>query len=138
MAFGITVQYLSFKSENMRCTWEGLPGVKRVGLVAVRGVLVSSAVLFCLPCLADLPSLPVVPQPIAWVSGPATASLGSEAEVKVPENYSFTDASGARAFLEGMRTPVPRGLVGVLQPNSGGWWVTFEYSELGFVKEDEK
>jgi uncharacterized membrane-anchored protein len=60
------------------------------------------------------------------------------AELKVPANYSFTEASGARAFLEGMRTSVPKGLVGILQPNSGGWWVTFEYADPGFVRDAEK
>src|SRR5438876_8123660 len=94
--------YLSLKSEKkyMCCTWESCPGVRLRTLLVVVGLSVSSAVL---PCLAALLSLPQSePIGIAWVAGPASANLGTYADLKVPAGYSYTDANGARAFLEAM------------------------------------
>jgi uncharacterized membrane-anchored protein len=134
------VRYLSLKSEKyMCCTWESCPGVRLRTLLVVAGLFLSGAVLFCETCVADLPSLPLVPQePIAWVPGPVTAALGSVADLQVPKGYSYADANGARAFLQAMHKPVPKGVAGILQPDSGAWWITFEFAETGYVNDEDR
>src|SRR5438552_10613866 len=121
----------------MCCTSGSQPGLNLVRLLVVVCLSLSGADFICQPCGAEL-SLPIVPQPIAWASGPAKVSLRGIAEVQVPAGYSYTDAKGAQAFLEGMRSGVPKELAGILQPTSGAWWATFEVSEVGFVKDEDK
>jgi uncharacterized membrane-anchored protein len=75
---------------------------------------------------------------IDWTSGPADASLGSLADIKIPKGYRFTDASGAGALLAKMNNPVPQGLVGILAPESGDWWVVLTYKDMGYIKDVDK
>jgi len=64
--------------------------------------------------------------------------LSTIAELKVPRGYRFTDAKGARTFLEQMKSPVPPDVAGILAPESGGWWVTFDFSNIGHLKDDSR
>ena len=36
---------------------------------------------------------------VDWTSGPADATLGTLADIKIPKGYRFTDAAGAGALL---------------------------------------
>jgi uncharacterized membrane-anchored protein len=75
---------------------------------------------------------------IQWTSGPADASLGGLADIKIPKGYRFTDATGAGILLARMNNPVPAGLVGILAPESGQWWTVLEYKDIGYVKDADK
>jgi uncharacterized membrane-anchored protein len=75
---------------------------------------------------------------IDWTSGPADASLGSLADIKIPKGYRFTDETGAGALLAKMNNPVPQGLVGILAPESGEWWVVLTYKDMGYIKDVDK
>jgi uncharacterized membrane-anchored protein len=75
---------------------------------------------------------------VDWTSGPADASLGTLADIKIPKGYRFTDAAGAGALLGRMNNPVPQGLVGILAPESGEWWVVLTYRDIGYVKGVDK
>ena len=87
----------------------------------------------------DVPfQTPAASQSTEWVSGPATANLGTIASIKVPEGYKFADAAGARAFFEKLRNPIPPNLVGVLAPQAGGMWVIFEFAEVGYLKDADR
>lgn len=86
-------------------------------------------------CLAQ-PALPEIPKNAEWISGPAVTPLADLAEIKIPEGFRFTDRAGAKTLLEKMRNPVPKGLIGIVAPNSGGWWVILEFSDVGYVSED--
>ena len=132
------MRYLSFNSENMCCSPQSCTSFKLAKLLLAGWLLSIGALFFCEPCVADGPSLPIVPKPMEWVLGPATASLGTIAEIKVPAGYRFTDAIGARAFLERAKSSVPKNLIGLLAPNSGGQWIVFEFAGIGYVKEDAK
>src|SRR5882672_590643 len=117
----------------MCCSSQSCPGLKLVKLL-VCGLLFLSAMFSGQHCLADSSSLlPVVPQPVQWLSGPVDTTLGGVAEIHVPVGYRFTDAAGARILLESARTPVPKTLAGLLTPVNGDWWITFEYSDSGHV-----
>jgi len=75
---------------------------------------------------------------VSWSSGPADASLGTLADIKIPKGYRFTDATGAGILLAKMNNPVPQGLVGILAPDSGEWWVVLTYKDVGYVKGVDK
>jgi uncharacterized membrane-anchored protein len=81
------------------------------------------------------PSVPAALQGADWINGPGEASLGSAADIKIPQGYSFTDAQGARAYLQVKGSPIPEGLVGILMPDAGDWRIILKYSEPGYVKD---
>lgn len=87
-------------------------------------------------CLASENSLdPVLTsEGVRWISGPQKVSLGTLADIDVPQGYRLTDAKGAHAFLQSMNNPVPDGLVGILVPDSGKWWAVLEFTETGYLK----
>ncbi len=88
---------------------------------------------------ADVPfQAPATPQSAEWVSGPATANLGTIATIKVPEGYKFADSAAARAFFERLRNPVPPNLIGILAPQAGGMWVIFEFADVGYLKNADR
>jgi uncharacterized membrane-anchored protein len=76
--------------------------------------------------------------PVEWTSGPANASLGTLADIKIPKGYRFTGSTGASALLWRMNNPIPQGLVGIIAPESGQWWVVLTYKDIGYVKDANK
>jgi uncharacterized membrane-anchored protein len=75
---------------------------------------------------------------IGWTSGPADASLGTLADIKISKGYRFTSAEGAGDLLTRMNNPIPQGLVGILAPESGQWWAVLTYKNIGYVKNAGK
>ncbi len=73
-----------------------------------------------------------------WVSGPNVASLGSIAGITVPPGYRLLDEAGARAFLERSGNPVPKGLIGILAPQSDQWWAVLAFTSVGYLKDADK
>jgi uncharacterized membrane-anchored protein len=105
--------------------------------------LLSVSTIFLIQCCkADQPlSLSLgSPDPgqVQWTSGPADASLGALADIKIPKGYRLTDATGAATLLARMNNPVPAGLVGILAPESGQWWAVLEYRDIGYVNDAGK
>jgi uncharacterized membrane-anchored protein len=75
---------------------------------------------------------------IDWQRGPIAAKLGSQAQLAVPQGYLFADSEGARKFLE-MNENISSGQeLGLLASPKSGWFVIFEFSDVGYVKDDEK
>ncbi len=91
--------------------------------------------LLCHPCQAQ-PAVPSIPQSTDWISGPANGNLGKVATIRIPQGYKFIDDQGARTVLEHMANPIPKGLAGILSPESGGWLIVFKFADTGFVKDD--
>ncbi|HUA39281.1 MAG TPA: DUF2167 domain-containing protein [Candidatus Sulfopaludibacter sp.] len=75
---------------------------------------------------------------VNWTSGPADASLGTLADIKIPQGYRLTDATGAAVLLGRMNNPIPQGLVGIIAPESGQWWAVLTYKDIGYVKGVDK
>jgi len=92
------------------------------------------------PCQGDQLSLtPVRPsQEVNWIIGPKKASLGTLADIDVPQGFRLTGETGARVLLERMKNPVPDGLIGILAPDSGKWWAVLTYTDVGYVKNADK
>lgn len=80
---------------------------------------------------------------IQWAAGPAKGRLGDVAEVGVPASCQFTDASGAKLFMEATQNPPSGTELGVLLCQGAGsdstvWFVVFSYSASGRVNDDEQ
>lgn len=112
-----------------------------LNLTAVFGLVAVSTIFTAQCCRADQASLSLSSldqAQVQWTSGPADASLGTLADIKVPKGYRFTDSTGASTLLGRMNNPVPDGLVGILAPESGQWWAVLVYRDIGFVKDADK
>lgn len=81
-------------------------------------------------------------QSIPWEAGPTMGNLGEQAEVRVPEGCQFTQAPGARTFMELTENPPSGAERGVVicadRARDSYWFVVFSYSAMGYVKDDEK
>jgi uncharacterized membrane-anchored protein len=75
---------------------------------------------------------------INWTKGPAKADLKTMAEVQVPDGFMFTGAKGTQKLLEAMGNPTSGTELGFLAPTSMVWFVVFEFSDVGYVKDDDK
>ncbi len=78
---------------------------------------------------------------IKWQHGPAAAKLGDLATIQVPRGYRFADAEGTAKLMELMENPVQGNELGLIAPEKGddaGWFVVFEFDDVGFVKDDER
>jgi uncharacterized membrane-anchored protein len=116
----------------------------------MRAIILRSA--FALACLAPA-APPAVAQgadqeraqrfeSIPWEAGPTRGDLGDQAEVRVPAACRFTQADGARTFMELTENPPDGSERGVIVcPDSAEtslWFVVFSYSDMGYVKDDER
>lgn len=75
---------------------------------------------------------------INWVKGPGKGSLKNLAEINVPPGYMYTDAQGTQLLLRMMGNPTHGKELGFLAPTSMVWFVVFEFSAIGYVKDDDK
>jgi len=72
------------------------------------------------------------------VQGPAKAKLGSVAEIQLPTGYAFLDGNATRALLKASGESPTGNELGFLRPTNGDWSVIFEFSDIGYVKDDDK
>lgn len=72
-----------------------------------------------------------------WQKGPATVLLGSNAQMTLPAGYRFLDANESKKFME-LTQNLSSGDEYVLAPDNFSWWTVFTYSDVGYVKDDEK
>lgn len=75
---------------------------------------------------------------IKWQPGPVTGALGTMAEVNIPEGYFFVDGDGTRKFLELNENLTNGKELGTIASGDFKWFVVFEFSDIGYVKDDEK
>ncbi|MDB6140716.1 MAG: rane protein [Verrucomicrobiaceae bacterium] len=64
--------------------------------------------------------------------------LGTMAEIQIPPDYRFTGKAGCRKMLEFTHNIPGESELGVIAPEHLGWWVLFEYSNIGYVKDTDK
>lgn len=72
------------------------------------------------------------------LKGPATAKVGAVAQIEVPAGYAFLDGKTTRALLKASGEPTSGNEVGFLRPTNAHWSVIFEFSSIGYVKDDDK
>lgn len=83
---------------------------------------------------ADAPKKPE----IQWVHGPTNAALKSVAQINLPAGFQFANDADTRKFLKATGQPSSGNEMGMLLPSDKDWIVFFEYSDEGYVKDDEK
>src|SRR4051794_14799273 len=99
-----------------------------------------AAVLLC-PVTLQIHAQDKKKDPLAnlnWTKGPAKGSLKSIAEVQIPEGFALADGKSTRKLLEMMGNPTSGSELGLLAPTSMVWFVVFEFSDTGYIKDDEK
>ena len=73
-----------------------------------------------------------------WIKGPGRADMKDKAEILLSEGYQFADAKDTRRILEAYGNLTSGTELGLVAPTSMVWFVVFEFSESGFVKDDDK
>jgi uncharacterized membrane-anchored protein len=120
------------------------PAVQRIALVLLLAS-VSSVVTPARSLFAQSDSArSALFRSIDWTPGPTTGQLGSMGKVAVPEGCSFSDAAGAKTFMEATENPPTGQEQGVVLCRGGSesdptsWFVIYEFNATGYVKDDEK
>ena len=72
------------------------------------------------------------------IHGPTNAPLGAVASVTVPAGFAFLDGKNTRAMLKSRGEPTSDRELGFLRASNGLWAVYFEFSDTGYVKDDDK
>ena len=72
------------------------------------------------------------------LKGPAQAKLGGIAQLQVPSGFVFLDANSTRALMKASGEPVSGNELGLLEQTNAHWSVIFEFSNIGYVKDDDK
>ena len=72
------------------------------------------------------------------LEGPAKANLEKTAQIDVPLGYRFLDGKSTRALLKAEGEPVSGSERGWLRPTNADWSIVFEFSDIGYVKDDDK
>lgn len=75
---------------------------------------------------------------VKFAEGPAKGRLGSQAEIQIPEGFLLADGDGCRTILKAFGNLVGKDEVGLFAPHSMDWFVTFDFEDVGYVKDDEK
>lgn len=73
-----------------------------------------------------------------WTKGPQLALIDKIGQIQVPEGYQFTGGKGTRTILEAFGNPTDGDELGFLCPTDMGWFVVFEFDEVGYVKDDDR
>jgi uncharacterized membrane-anchored protein len=111
-----------------------------VAIVIVCGLVLVSRAAHAQPAEApessDRPSSPFAA--LGWQVGPTKGALGSRATVSVPEGYRFLGQGDAGKFMELNQNPSDGSELGVLLNDDGGWFAVFEFSEDGYIKDDDR
>ncbi len=103
--------------------------------------MLNSKLVLTLACVAITMALsggePAAKKP-RLLRGPAKARLGTVAQFDVPAGYVFIDGKDYQAILESEGEPVSGRELGYLSPTNEHWSVVFSFSDIGYVKDDEK
>jgi uncharacterized membrane-anchored protein len=80
---------------------------------------------------------------VQWTPGPDKAELG-EASLQIPDSYVFTGREGTQRVMKYTGNLLTNQEVGMIMPapkpneTRERWFVVFEYSPIGHVKDDER
>src|SRR4051812_4786446 len=70
--------------------------------------------------------------------GPAQVSMEQVGQISVPTGYTFMDGKTTRAMMKAAGEPTSGDEMGFMSPTNEHWSVIFRFSNIGFVKDDEK
>jgi uncharacterized membrane-anchored protein len=72
------------------------------------------------------------------LKGPAKAPLGNVAKIELPTGYVFINGKDYRGLLKAEGEPVSGRELGLLSSTNAHWSVIFSFSDIGYVKDEEK
>ena len=72
-----------------------------------------------------------------WVKGPTTVTVAGNSSLKVPEDYVYLDPANTARFEE-LTHNLSGGKEVMIGPSSLKWMAYLEFSDDGYVKDDEK
>ena len=72
------------------------------------------------------------------LKGPAKAPLGNVAHIDLPTGYVFINGKDYQALLKAEGEPVSGNELGSMRATNEHWSVVFEFSNIGYVKDDDK
>ena len=75
---------------------------------------------------------------IEWVHGPGKGEMKDIAVMDVPQGYMFAKANDVPKLMEIMQNPVSGQEVGFIAPEDMSWFMVFEFSDIGYVKDDDR
>ena len=84
------------------------------------------------------PSIAEQVRALNWQAGPTTAHLGSIAQIDIPEGFQFVGKPDAGKFMELIENPSDGSELGLMLHQEDGWFVVFEFSDDGYVKDDDR
>lgn len=73
-----------------------------------------------------------------FLKGPARVRMGVVGQLEVPAGFQFLDGKSTRELMKAEGEPVSGQEQGLLVPTNSGWSVIFEFSDMGYVKDDDK
>ena len=73
-----------------------------------------------------------------WQFGPTQGDLGEIATISVPRGHRFLGRADAGRFMEMTENPSNGSELGVLVSDDASWFVVFEFSPEGYVKDNER
>ena len=104
-------------------------------------VLTSALCLRASLAHAEVPAAAPAGPPLKIHEGPEKISLGHKVTLDLPETYVFIDGASARPLLAKGGNLMGDNFLGMVFPKDGGpagWWLSIEYEDEGYVKDDEK
>jgi uncharacterized membrane-anchored protein len=72
---------------------------------------------------------------LPWEDGPTTGLIGTRSKLVIPKDVSFLKETAGSKFLE-LTGNLPSPGSSIL--NGDQWWAVLNFSDLGYVKDDEK
>jgi uncharacterized membrane-anchored protein len=108
------------------------PSVLRRAGLSFAGLLFSAAVAHAQQSVLEQV------QALNWQMGPTTAQIGSLAQIEIPEGFQFVGKPDAGKFIELMENPSDGSELGLLMHSTDHWFVVFEFSDDGYVKDDDR
>jgi uncharacterized membrane-anchored protein len=74
---------------------------------------------------------------LPWVRSPAKVAITNRANLALEKDIGFLDATGSASYLK-LSGNLPDGENYILRHNEIGWWAVYNFSDIGYVKDDEK
>jgi uncharacterized membrane-anchored protein len=74
---------------------------------------------------------------LAWQTHPSVGVIGSEAQIRLTNDFRFLDAPNTNSFVQLNGNPAITNAYTVA-PKSLDWFAIFEFDPIGYVKDDEK
>lgn len=75
-----------------------------------------------------------------WIKGPVVAPIGVNATLDLSDKFQYIGPADAQRMLRAMQNPVNGAELAIVVPTdeNADWFVVFEFSEVGYVKDDDR